>query len=1120
MSICVRTPNKNNYLRIPSAPLKNYKNNQMKKILLFTFTLISILKLNAQQCATDEYDAFMKRTNPQYAAERQKMEQQIYSIIKNKQNNPNARIAQNDCQQPSGVFTIPVVVHVIHKGEAIGTGFNISDVQIIEAVRGMNERWRREMGDGVDLEIQFALAVRDTNDNVTNGITRYDGRVFPNYTANGSYSVGAPGASAVSIMDSTVWDRSKYINIWVVDLRDACGYASLGIAYSFFMGYNCMDYNSITLAHEMGHAFGLHHTFAGDGSGGGLDPSTQCPTNSDCLLDGDWVCDTPPHKKDECSTTSCATSGDLQNSFKNYMSYCGSRIRFTQGQKDRVRTFLYSDYFWSLVMSDALMPVATPLEVGIVSVENNLTEPVCNGFIPKIKIKNSGNATITTLKVDTYIDGSFYQTTTINTSLIKNNTQTYSLQTINFNSAGQHDLYFSITEINGNTDDYSSLNNQICNDILVRSNLFNKYCLDFENTNSLGIISMNNQITPPTISNISGCSSTNGTKSLSYLSFNNNIKYYSDYFYLPYLNLDSAYQVYLIFDRSYKKGFKNTEPNISFDFLGDCDSSTIVRYGLFIPDFMVATVDGYDSINPWVPTQCSDWKKDSIDLKRPGIYNRIGEKVLTKVNIYKSNNSLNKSQNLYLDNFCIRKRYKIDLFSNPSDAGYLTYLNGYGVYDEGQSITVSASANSCYIFKNWSENGNIVSVNPEYTIVVSRNRNLVANYDKIQTNVLLSVNSVSMGNAVGNGTYRCDTFITIKGLSKAGYSFKNWTDSTGNIVSTDSIYTIYIAEDRILLTANFKRTSTFDISLESVPLIGGNIFGAGTFKKDSTITVTATQNLGYVFNGWTEECFFGECNVSNNPNYTFQVTKDRHLKANFVLGKKLTLNMNYLNGGTVTGAGYYVPNINVDVSATANPCYDFVNWTENGNLYSAARNTIVQMTSDRTLTANFVPKRYNINLAANPTNGGTVTGAGNFACDSSLTVKAKVKTGYKFTNWTEGANIVSTDSNYTFLIAGARSLKANFSLVTGIKQSTINEISKIYPNPANEILQIEIRSKQNTSFTLNIIDMKGSLLETKTINNTKGNFNTSFDVSKLAKGNYLLNLYDEDGMASYKFVVQ
>ena len=107
----------------------------MKQILLLAFILFSIFNVNAQsQCATDEYDAFLKRTNPTYAAERQKMEQQIYSILKNKQNNPNARIGANDCQ-PSGVFTIPVVVHVIHKGEAIGTGTNISDAQIQNAIQ-------------------------------------------------------------------------------------------------------------------------------------------------------------------------------------------------------------------------------------------------------------------------------------------------------------------------------------------------------------------------------------------------------------------------------------------------------------------------------------------------------------------------------------------------------------------------------------------------------------------------------------------------------------------------------------------------------------------------------------------------------------------------------------------------------------------------------------------------------------------------------------------------------------------------------------------------------------------------------------------------------------------------
>ncbi|MBL0080207.1 MAG: hypothetical protein IPP53_14195 [Bacteroidetes bacterium] len=193
------------------------------------------------------------------------------------------------------MFTIPVVVHVIHKGEAIGTGTNISDAQIQNAIQGMNQQWRRITGDGVDMEIQFVLAVRDTNNNSTNGITRHDGRIFPRYVTNGIYYADTTtGANENTVINQTYWDRSKYINIWVADIRGAGGWASLFGNYTFFVHYNS---GSSTYSHEMGHTFSLHHTFAGDGSGSGTGNSTQCPVNNDCLLEGDWICDTPPTKK-------------------------------------------------------------------------------------------------------------------------------------------------------------------------------------------------------------------------------------------------------------------------------------------------------------------------------------------------------------------------------------------------------------------------------------------------------------------------------------------------------------------------------------------------------------------------------------------------------------------------------------------------------------------------------------------------------------------------------------------------------------------------------------------------------------------------------------------------------
>ena len=1096
----------------------------MKKILLFTFALLSILKLNAQsQCATDEYDAYLKRTNPTYAAERQKMEQEIYSILKNKQNNPNTRIAQNDCQQ--GVFTIPVVVHVIHKGEAIGTGTNISDAQIINAIKGMNDKWRRVVGEGVDFEIQFALAVRDTNNNATNGITRYDGRVFPNYQSGG---VPPNSALLTPLMDSSkAWDRNNYINIWVVDMSEPWGgMSTIGDNYYLFVDYAQMNYSSSTLSHEMGHTFGLKHTFTGSDAIG-----DNCPINIDCLLDGDGVCDTPPHKVNECNSTSCTASGDLQNSFKNYMSYCGSTTIFTQGQKERARATLFSNnwnYHYSsvfhgyirlqeLLYSPALIPVSIPLEVSIESIENDLCNINSNNFIPNVKINNFGVNTITNLKIVTYVDDVLFDTKTIITNLVINTTATYSLNVINFSAEGSHNLRFVITEINGNANDYQSLNNQICKDVLVRNNPIN-LCNDFENGNTNGFISTGTLIRP-IITNVNGCQK-NGTKALVYNVFNNaNLSIQSDDLLYFSFGLDSVASAYITYDHAYIKSKTNGYLNIN-PFIYDCEGHS--TYLNAITEDILASVNGRDSINPFIPSSCTQWKKDSLNVTRFQGQNNLSLLLDIGFAFPISLDTTHKCiQNLYFDNFCIHKRYRIIGSLNPDAGGYIQYSNGNGIYDDGKTATVSAISYSCYNFKNWTENGVVVSVNPNYTFTVNKNRNLIANFERKIVNLSLSVNPINSGTTIGSGVYPCDTSVKIIAHQNYGYNFDYWSDSLTGYISSDSIVDVYVYQ-QTKIVAKFTPKS-YLINFTFSPF-GWSDFTYEYYNTQYTVTADTSNNNCFQFKNWTKNGVI----VSTNAVYTFTVTEDVNLIANYEKRKyNISLISNFPNAGMLTGGGTFQPN-NCDtvitIKAQDNSCYVFKNWSENGVIFSYAPTYTINLKyyypNNRTLNAIFEPKRYNITLASSPTNGGTVTGAGNFACDSTLTVKAKIKTGYKFTNWTEGTTVVSTDSNYTFLISSARSLKANFSLVTGIKQTTINEISKIYPNPANEILQIEIRSKQNTSLTLNIIDIKGSLLETKTINNMKGTLNTSFDVSNLAKGNYLLNLYDEDGMASYKFVVQ
>jgi hypothetical protein len=77
-------------------------------------------------------------------------------------------------------------VHIIHNGEAIGIGANISDAQIQSQIDVLNEDFRRRNADktqtpsvfapiAADVNIEFRLACTAPNGNPTNGITRVQG---------------------------------------------------------------------------------------------------------------------------------------------------------------------------------------------------------------------------------------------------------------------------------------------------------------------------------------------------------------------------------------------------------------------------------------------------------------------------------------------------------------------------------------------------------------------------------------------------------------------------------------------------------------------------------------------------------------------------------------------------------------------------------------------------------------------------------------------------------------------------------------------------------------------------------------------------------------------------------
>ena len=81
---------------------------------------------------------------------------------------------------------------------------------------------------------------------------------------------------------------------------------------------------------------------------------------------------------------------------------------------------------------------------------------------------------------------------------------------------------------------------------------------------------------------------------------------------------------------------------------------------------------------------------------------------------------------------------------------------------------------------------------------------------------------------------------------------------------------------------------------------------------------------------------------------------------------------------------------------------------------------------------------YTISASANPTAGGTVSGAGTYSRGATCTLIATPNTGYTFTNWTRNGQQVSTNATYSFTVNGNASYVANFSLNTYTVSATAN----------------------------------------------------------------------------------
>lgn len=181
-----------------------------------------------------------------------------------------------------------------------------------------------------------------------------------------------------------------------------------------------------------------------------------------------------------------------------------------------------------------------------------------------------------------------------------------------------------------------------------------------------------------------------------------------------------------------------------------------------------------------------------------------------------------------------------------------------------------------------------------------------------------------------------------------------------------------------------------------------------------------------------------------------------------IIREEYALTVNAGAGGTasavtapngVNNPAEYIEDTVVTIEATANAGFEFVNWTGATVADANAANTTLTITADTTVTANFAPIAYSVNLDVSGNEGGTVSispapnhpNGTDYLLGTVITITATPESGYAFDAWTgadAGELADPSATTTTFTIDGSQNSYAiSASFLEVINELTVTGIT-------------------------------------------------------------------------------
>jgi len=561
----------------------------------------------------------------------------------------------NEAREKDEPYKIPVVVHIIHNGEAIGSGANISNEQILSQIKVLNEDFRRMNADASgtpeeflpvagSLDIEFILAKRDPEGIATNGIVRVNGQ-----------RAGWSSHDNVDLKAVSYWPAEDYMNIWVCNFTDYIGLAQFPVSdlpglenspnnrltdgviihYKSFGSINDGNFDldagydrGRTTTHEAGHFFGLKHIWGDEGQCSGSDYVDDTPNQ------GGATSGCPGHPKTTCQTV---------DMFQNFLDYTNDECMnlFTVGQVDRMRVVIENSPRRKSLLTSAALNEADPVanDLGIRDVTSPSESECSVEITPTIDIRNYGNNAVTSALVRLTFQNMVVETKEIpmNLAPLQQMSVSFSAMTLD---VGDNTLVFELLETNGTTDsdDVGNMNTLMMN-AYVPFQISAPFSEDFDDIPpGWRIVNSDEEVTWK-IHTAPHYRKTNTALGLDFFNYENGIGEH-DIIYTPAFNLSTLSDPVLYFDRSHARfGFSHDRLNIIV--VRNCESIAegSVIYSKGGPDLATAS----QRTSYYMPST-GDWTRETIDLSEFAGEESI-QLAFVGINDY--------GNNLYLDNVTV-----------------------------------------------------------------------------------------------------------------------------------------------------------------------------------------------------------------------------------------------------------------------------------------------------------------------------------------------------------------------------------------------------------------------------------------------------------------------------------